>query len=84
MLRSYGKKHLKVQRIELEYDRIVAVKIGTKNQRYVFYSVYLPSTNSSLADFREIVHCLESLCIKLKYNEDKIAYDFNAHAFESV
>ena len=53
------RKHLKVQRLSVGDDRVVAIKVLTKNENFVFCSVYLPSTNSSMSEFMNTVKCLE-------------------------
>ena len=77
------RKHLKVQRLLVGDDRVAAIKIRTNNESFVFCSVYLPSTNSSLSEFMKSLKCLEDICVNLNYRQDKVvvAGDFNAHLF---
>ena len=74
------RKHLKVQRLSVGDDRVVAIKIRTKNENFVFCSVYLLSTNSSMSEFMNTVKCLEDMCVNFNYRQEKIilAGDFNA------
>ena len=79
------RRHLKVQRLSVGDDRVAAIKIRTNNESFVFCSVYLPSTNSSLSEFTETLKCLEDMCINFNYRQGKIilAGDFNAHLFDT-
>ena len=78
-------KHHKAQRLLFGDDRVVAIKIRTNNESFVFCSFYLPSTNSSLPEFMKSLKCLEDICVSFNYKQEKVilAGDFNAHLFDT-
>ena len=66
-------------------SNVVYIRKLLDNENFVFCSVYLPSTNSSMFDFMDTVKCLEDMCVNFNYRQEKtiLAVDFNAHLFHT-
>ena len=76
----FWRKTIKVKKLTAT-DRMIAIKIKCDSGReIVVCSVYLPSTNRSMAEFRQTLSALKLLCLKEKGDNNLIILgDFNAH-----
>lgn len=74
------KKELKIKRL-FAGDRMIAIKVKIEPLRWIMVCrVYLPSTNSTFAEFEHALNTLEQHCVKNSGDDDLIILgDFNVH-----
>lgn len=74
------RKELKVRKL-FATDRIIAIKTKLGPSRWTMIcSVYLPSTNRSITEFKDALDALELFCLRERGDDDLIILgDFNAH-----
>lgn len=76
----FWRKTIEVKKLTAT-DRMIAIKIKSDSgEDIVICSVYLPSTNRSMEEFRQTLTALELFCLKEKGDDNLIILgDFNAH-----
>ena len=83
----FGKTSLEkyIQTIEIDSDRIIAIKVCNSNISILVVQIYLPSSNHSLAEYKDEVDTLYDLCsLHADTSDIVILGDFNGNFYRNV